>query len=473
MGIFSFKKKNDSNAEGVETPSVLNVTEVLYKRNAELAIKNKALSLLDALYAISIQTVDAKVISEKAADAARQTLNLELTSVFLYDEGKNKLSELGTALSDRFAKALTDTGYDITDAVINNVSSLPFYENVIQKRTPVLHEHFGYILGSLLPNDVVAQVREKANIESSLVYPLALGNKVIGLLLINMNREYQVLPDYEKEIISNIANVITLALDKAMLYEELRIANEKLKDLDRLKTEFLSLASHQLRSPLTAVKGYTSMLLEGDFGEVNPQQKEAIDRVYQSVTHLTRVVEDLLNVTKIESGGMQYTMIPFDVGTAVEEIVGELSVTAEKKGLKLSFEHDMHKSYTIYGDEEKLRQVFLNFIDNSIKYTEKGEVRVSITKDTAHNEIMFAVTDTGMGMTPETKQSLFQKFARTNESKQVNRGGSGLGLYLAKQIVEAHHGRVEVSSPGVGKGSTFAVLLSIASPSTSSAEWKS
>ncbi len=258
-----------------------------------------------------------------------------------------------------------------------------------------------------------------------------------------------------------------------ILDKELETANEKLKELDKLKTEFLSLASHQLRSPLTAVKGYTSMLLEGDFGAVNPQQKEAIDRVYQSVTHLTRVVEDLLNVTKIELGGMQYTMRPFDLDTATEELVSELRVTAEKKGLKLIFDCDTKKSYPILGDEEKLRQVFLNFIDNSIKYTEKGEVRVSVTKDTAKNQITFAVTDTGMGMTPETQASLFQKFVRTDKSKEVNRGGSGLGLYLAKQIVEAHHGSLIVSSPGVGKGSTFGVVLSLASPSTSSTEWKS
>ena len=112
-------------------------------------------------------------------------------------------------------------------------------------------------------------------------------------------------------------------------------ANEKLKSLDKLKTEFVSLASHQLRSPLTAIKGYTSMLLEGDYGEINPEAKQTIDRVMQSSNNLTLVVEDLLNVSKIESGGMKYVMEKFDFGELARKTTEELSINAEKRGLKL------------------------------------------------------------------------------------------------------------------------------------------
>ncbi len=238
-----------------------------------------------------------------------------------------------------------------------------------------------------------------------------------------------------------------------ILSDELAIANNKLKDLDKLKTEFLSLASHQLRSPLTAIKGYTSMLLDGSFGAINDGQKEAVDRVFQSSNHLTKVVGDLLNVSKIEQGGMKYEMMPFDLAISAKELAQDLSITAEKKGLKLSFETDAHDPYTVNGDMEKIRQVLLNFIDNSIKYTKEGWIKVSVT-NIPGNKIRFAVSDSGMGMTPETKSSLFQKFNR-GEGGKVNTGGSGLGLYLAKQIVEAHKGRVGVDSDGVGKGSTF------------------
>jgi signal transduction histidine kinase len=243
-----------------------------------------------------------------------------------------------------------------------------------------------------------------------------------------------------------------------ILSDQLAVANEKLKSLDKLKTEFLSLASHQLRSPLTAIKGYTSMLLEGSFGEIGEKQKEAIDRVFQSSQHLTKVVEDLLNVSKIEQGGMQYVKVSFDLSLPAGELARDLSVTAEKRGLKMTFETDKREPYMVFGDMEKIRQVMLNFIDNSIKYTEKGSINVKMGKDMYGKRVTFSVTDTGMGMTPEIKETLFQKFNR-GEGAKLNTSGSGLGLYLAKQIIEAHDGIVKVESLGPGKGSTFTLEL--------------
>lgn len=234
---------------------------------------------------------------------------------------------------------------------------------------------------------------------------------------------------------------------------KLEDANEKLQSLDKLKTEFLSLASHQLRSPLTAIIGYTSMLLDGSFGEINDKQKEAIDRVYQSSRHLSLTVEDLLNVSKIEQGGMQYVKVPFDFEKASADLAKDLSVTAQKKGLKLTFETDGKSPYKVNGDMEKIRQVILNFIDNSIKYTKEGSINVLLSKN--EKTIRLSIKDTGMGMTLEIKAKLFQKFARA-EGGKMNAGGSGLGLYLAKKIIEeGHNGKVGVDSEGMNKGSTF------------------
>lgn len=242
------------------------------------------------------------------------------------------------------------------------------------------------------------------------------------------------------------------------LSERLEVLNEKLKSLDKLKTEFLSLASHQLRSPLTSIKGYTSMLLDGDFGEVSLKQKEAIDRVFESSKHLTNVVEDLLDVAKIEQGGMQYVMNPFDFEKIVHDLEIDLNIIAEKKGIKLFFETDNKSPYRVNGDMEKIRQVVLNIIDNSIKYTQKGSVTVRIEKIAEDKKVLMSVKDTGMGMTDEIKSSLFQKFSR-GVGGTVNASGSGLGLYLSKQIIESHNGKVWVESPGIGLGSIFFVEL--------------
>ena len=247
---------------------------------------------------------------------------------------------------------------------------------------------------------------------------------------------------------------LTLRLEKSN--SNLEVANEKLKGLDKLKTEFVSLASHQLRSPLTAIKGYTSMLLEGDYGDINKEAKETIERVMESSNNLTIVVEDLLNISKIESGGMKYEMIKFDLGELVLHTSKELSITAEKKGLKLICNVSEKDNYFVNADKDKIRQVLVNLIDNGMKYTPNGEIITDLKKD--NNKIILSIKDTGVGVSPEAKKNLFEKFSRGDGAK-LNAGGSGLGLYLVKEILKAHGGRVWVDSEGVGKGSTFSVEL--------------
>jgi hypothetical protein len=203
------------------------------------------------------------------------------------------------------------------------------------------------------------------------------------------------------------------------------------------------------------------MLLEGDFGQVNEKQRETIARVFESSKHLTKVVNDLLNVSKIEQGGMQYTMAPFDIEKAAQDLTTDLSITASNKGLKLTFETDNKSPYTVNGDMEKIRQVILNLIDNSIKYTKEGGITVKLTKDKAKKKIRLGITDTGMGIPPEIAKTLFQKFSR-GEGAKMNTSGSGLGLYLAKTIITAHKGNIWSESPGRDQGSTFFIELNLA-----------
>jgi signal transduction histidine kinase len=198
------------------------------------------------------------------------------------------------------------------------------------------------------------------------------------------------------------------------------------------------------------------MVSEGAYGEINPQAKEAIDRIFQSSQNLAKVVEDLLDVSKIEQGGMKFVMEPFSLIEIARDMEKDLSITAEKRGLKMQFESDAEEACVVNGDKEKLRQVVLNFIDNSIKYTKEGTISVSVKR--VGDKVQFRVKDTGMGMTPEIKASLFQKFAR-GDGARMNTTGSGLGLYLAKEIVSAHKGTVNVESDGPGKGSTFGMDL--------------
>ena len=450
--MFLFKRKqsdSDTNAS--------DINQMLYTRNVELAVKNKALSLLGHLYETSILALTPTDLAKSVTDSVRSTLNYELVSVFAYDKEGDTLTKIGLSASDRLNDQLRLTGYSLENLLVEHVSAKDFFDAIMVKHTPELHQGFGYILRNIFPESEIQQLTERAHLKSTLVYPLTIGDKTLGIFSIGMNRDYDTLSESEKEILPSIVNVVSLALDKSLTYEELKALNEKLKGLDKLKTEFLSLASHQLRSPLTAIKGYTSMLLEGDFGVITDKQKEAIDRVFQSSSHLAKIVEDLLNVSKIEQGGMKYEMAPFDLAKAANELATDLSVTASKKGLDLKFVSDGHQ-HVVNGDMEKIRQVILNVIDNAIKYTEKGSITVTVSKDAATGMEHVAVTDTGMGISPEEKDKLFQKFSRGAGGK-TNTGGSGLGLYLAKQISEAHGGSIAIDSPGVGLGSTFSILL--------------
>lgn len=244
------------------------------------------------------------------------------------------------------------------------------------------------------------------------------------------------------------------------LATDLEAANKRLTELDRQKSEFVSFASHQLRAPLTAMKGYGSLLLEGDMGELPKAAREGIERIFESTKTLTNIVDDYLNVSRIELGTMKYTFETLDMKTLVEDVIGELRPNIEKKGLAFTFHAQNNGTdYRVTADRDKLKQVVANLIDNSVKYTPSGAVAVTLEYDHAARKIVFKIKDTGIGIDPETLPHLFQKFSRAGNAGKVNIKGTGLGLYVAKQIVEAHHGTVRAESAGEGKGSSFIVEL--------------
>ncbi len=457
--FFSRSKKQKEPGASLPDDSLQGVNETLYKQNAELAVTNKTLSLLRKLYQLSLLKLDPTALSEKIAETIRADLNMEIAGILVFDATKDLLTPLTFAKSERMQEMLTQLGFLFKDVTISDVSHHEFFKKVIYEKKRILSDDINDVWGGLIPAEKLSKITTESHLKTILSYPLQTESEVLGALIFGLNRNYDTLNTFEQESINSFIDVIAVALDKAFLYKELQDANEKLKELDKLKTEFLSLASHQLRSPLTAIKGYTSMLLEGSFGEVNKNQKDAIDRVFESTNHLTKVVEDLLNVTKIEQGGMKYEMAPFDIKTAASDLARDLSITAEHKGLKLEFSSPEANPIMVNGDMEKIRQVMLNLIDNSIKYTEKGgTITVSVKKDPQY--VVFSVTDNGMGISAETLPTLFKKFNR-GEGGKVNTGGSGLGLYLAKQIIEAHKGRVWAESAGAGKGSSFIFELAV------------
>ncbi len=250
---------------------------------------------------------------------------------------------------------------------------------------------------------------------------------------------------------------LTKSVEKEVtLRVDLQKANDRLVEQDKQKSEFVSFATHQLKSPLAAMKGYASLVLDGDYGEINKDVKEAVSRIFESSKTLANVVEDYLNISRIELGSMKYYFTDQDLLKIVKDVIGEIEPNIKKAGVEFAFDA-APDTYIAPADPDKIKQVFMNLIDNSVKYTPTGKITVSLAKE--NGKIKFSVKDTGIGMRPETITSLFQKFARAYNANKTNIHGTGLGLFVAKQIVDAHHGKVWATSEGEGKGSQFFVEL--------------
>jgi signal transduction histidine kinase len=252
-----------------------------------------------------------------------------------------------------------------------------------------------------------------------------------------------------------------LVSDMTDLNQTLEKTNVKLKDLDQKKSEFMSLATHQLRAPLTAMRGYYSMIQDGTFGKIdNPEIEDVINKISRSTTDLTMIVEDYLNISRIEQGRMQYNFVSIDIADIVNDVIKEVSPTVHHAGLTLNLNYDTSQKYIVSVDQGKIKQVIFNIIDNSIKYTPKGSINVSITK-TTNKKVLISIKDTGVGIKSGVIPQLFKKFTRAPDASDTNILGTGLGLYVADQILKAHDGHTWAQSEGQDKGSQFYIELGL------------
>jgi signal transduction histidine kinase len=237
---------------------------------------------------------------------------------------------------------------------------------------------------------------------------------------------------------------------------ELDDANKKLRQLEKQKTEFVSIASHQLRTPLTAIKGYASMLLEGSFGELSVGVSSAVDKIYKSSQMLVVIIQDFLMVSRIEQRRVKYDFNTVEIRKLVREAVDEAMPDAEEKGLEIELQIDDTGVFSVNVDYEKMKQVFRNIINNAVRYTDHGFIKVVLSMNKENGKIRVTVSDTGIGIDKKTNSRLFKKFSRGEKDSRL---GSGLGLFVAKEIVKAHKGRIWAESEGLGHGSTFFVEL--------------
>ena len=226
---------------------------------------------------------------------------------------------------------------------------------------------------------------------------------------------------------------------------------EKIKEVDTMKDDFISMASHELRTPITAVRGYTSMILEGSFGPLSDKMRDGISRVMASSNRLGVLVEDLLEVSRIEQGRVEIHLQLVDAQKIVQDTLAELKPLADEKKLELRYENPSSEGIKIYADPDKLKQVLVNIIGNAIKYTLKGSVTIFSDNKRDYHKAIIRVRDSGVGISAEDQKHLYEKFYRIKNEYTQKIIGTGLGLWITRQLVELMKGNITIESmEGVG-----------------------
>jgi signal transduction histidine kinase len=254
--------------------------------------------------------------------------------------------------------------------------------------------------------------------------------------------------------IQNFNDALKIEVDRATA--ELRASNQKLKQLDQTKDEFISLTSHQLRTPLTTIKGYISMILDGDVGEVSPQQRKLLEEAFNSSQRMVHLISDFLNISRIQTGKFVIELTDMNLADILDEEIDQLRISATSR--KLNLVYDKPSDFpTMPIDEGKIRQVMMNFIDNAIYYSPAGKTITVVLTHTA-TTVEFKVIDQGIGVPKAEQHKLFAKFSRASNARKQRPDGTGIGLFMAKKVVVALGGAIIFQSEE-GKGSTFGFRL--------------
>lgn len=405
--------------------------------------------------------------------ATKQVVNIILTELgymnqgyevivlTLLDEQNKTLKRIAISNTEAAEKFLKETPIPFNDIIIPLWATENLLVKAVTQRRRFVTDNVSDVLVPALDREWVHTFVESLGIKTSIVYPIIAKEKVLGAIIFTLSKSESYIKEEEWAILESYVGAVGIALDNALLFqsvnktaEQLKDANQRLKDLDKLKDEFLSLASHELRTPMTIIKDYVSLML--DDKTLSDETHEKLEKVHSSAQRLIALVNDNLDVSKIESGGMEFKPVDFDISKLSVEVKDELLEEYSKKNIKFEVQVG---NYNVHADREKIHQVLINLVDNAIKFTpDAGLIEVSFK--TNDNKLETTVSDSGSGIKLEDMPKLFVKFERIENSTFpiAKTSGTGLGLYLAKKIIESSGGTINASSE-FGKGSKFTFSL--------------
>jgi len=394
-------------------------------------------------------TLDLETVLQTIVRRANQLAGTAGCSIWEYDEGCQEFRLRVSHYPDERDAALLQA--------LGRVTAIPRGQGVttqvFELRQPVqIHD-------ITVPGVYESPIRQ-AVIETGhralLGVPLLSEDEVIGVLAVTRKMPGTFEPEIV-QLLSTFATQSALAIQNARLFREIEQKGRELEAASRHKSEFLANMSHELRTPLNAIIGFSEVLAEGMFGEINEKQTEYLNDILESGRHLLSLINDILDLSKIEAGRMELEATDFDLPTAIENALILVRERAGRRGITLGREID-ERLGTIRADERKVKQVLLNLLSNALKFTPEGG-RIDVRAGVVDGMAEISVADTGVGIAPEDQEAVFEEFRQVGTAaKKVE--GTGLGLALSRKFIELHGGRIWVKSQ-VGVGSTFTFTLPV------------
>lgn len=412
-------------------------------RTRELAQSVEELKALGDISQVVSSTLELETVLTSIVRHAVELSETDGGTIFEYEkEGQTFMPKITYGINEHLINAIHRTRPQIGDrTAIGQAAKL---------RKPVQIPDI-----SLAPDYPFTNV-SREGFRALLAIPLLLENQLLGGLVV-LRRSAGEFPERVVNLLQTFAGQSGLAIHNALLFQEIDKKSQQLELADKHKSEFLANMSHELRTPLNAILGYTELILDNIYGDVPDKIEEVLQWLEKSGRHLLSLIDDILDLSKIEAGQLSLSLSKFSMVELIQAAATSIDSLAAEKNLELLISTPSAPAIGV-GDEQRITQVLLNLLGNAIKFTEEGSIRTDLV--VTDEEFLVSISDTGIGLSEADQQIIFRDFQQVDGSSTRQKGGTGLGLAIAKRIVELHGGQIWVEST-LGQGSTFSFSLPI------------
>jgi signal transduction histidine kinase len=438
------------------------VNQEIYRRNLELDQNNKMLALLEAVDKLVLESESSlHPLCTQLAKKVVEEADYPFVGILAYEgQQRDKATMFGWATNN----LIGSVDPKLIDGLTLKTSSAWFKND----------EPLKFVNIDLIPDDKMAEfcdrsvqevkeLKSKLKIQQTCCVKLRARQRLVGIMIIGTTNLSLGPEEFTRSLLTRLSEATGIAIDHKMLIEEnqkvleeLEDSNSKLRVLDRAKDDFISMASHQLRTPLTSVKGYISMVLDGDAGKVSEPQEKLLAEAFTASQRMVYLIGDFLNVSRLQTGKFVIEPKPTNLSVIISEEISQLQTTAARRKITLAYDPPQNFP-SVMLDENKIRQVIMNFIDNAIFYSKQGG-KVEVALLLKGDEIRFEVRDHGIGVPEADRHKLFTKFFRAENARQARPDGTGIGLFMARKVIIAHGGSI-IFETEENVGSTFGFSL--------------